>query len=119
MNDKQRRLDAEMLSLGKQRYQHKVKRSKETSLESTTSVGQFLLSETITAMDTSLKEWLDKASSSPGKRHKAYEFLSQLPTKVVCALVCKAVLDGISIERKIASLSVTLGRLLEDEIRFR
>ena len=119
MNDKQRRLDAEMLSLGKQRYQHKVKRSKETTLESTTTVGQYLLSGSITELDKALVDWLDKARNSPGKRHKAYEYLVQLPTKVVAALVAKGILDGISIERKIASLSVTLGRLLEDEIRFR
>lgn len=119
MNDRQRRLDAEMLNLGKQRYQHKVKRSKETSLESTTSVGQYLLSEAITSLDSALQEWLEKAANSPGKRHKAYEYLVQLPTKVVSALVAKAILDGISVERKIASLSVTVGRLLEDELRFR
>ena len=61
MNDKQRRLDAEMLNLGKQRYQHKVKRSKETALESTTSVGQYLLSEAITSLDEALQDWLKKA----------------------------------------------------------
>ena len=119
MNDKQRRLDAEMLDLGKKRYQHKVKRSRETSLESTTPVGQYLLSEAISAMHDSLSRWLDTASQSPGKRHKSHEYLIQLPPKVVAALVCKAVLDGISIERKIASLSVMVGRLLEDELRFR
>ena len=82
MNDKQRRLDAEMLSLGKQRYQHKVKRSKETTLESTTTVGQYLLSGSITELDKALVDWLDKARNSPGKRHKAYEYLVQLPTMV-------------------------------------
>ena len=85
MNDKQRRLDAEMLKLGKQRYQHKVKRSKETTLESTTTVGQYLLSNSITELDTALIDWIDKAQKSPGKRHKAYEYLVKLPTKVVAA----------------------------------
>lgn len=119
MNDKQRKLDSEMVSLGKQRYNHKIKRSRENTLESTTTVGQYLLSESITELDLAIQDWLKKAENSPGKRHKAYQYLVLLPTKVTAALVAKAVLDGISIERKVASLSVTVGRLLEDEIRFR
>lgn len=117
--EKQRQLNEEMTALGKQRYQHKVKRAKETKLESTTSVGQFLLAESVTQLTAALTEWIENASSQPGRRHKAHEYLVQLPPAVVATLAAKAVLDGISIERKIASLSVSIGRLLEDEIRFR
>ena len=39
----QSKLEEEMVRLGRERYYHKVKRAKETSLESTTSVGQHLL----------------------------------------------------------------------------
>ena len=117
--DKQRQLNEEMNALGKERYKHKLKRAKDTKLESTTSVGQFLLAESVTQLSAAIDEWVETASSQPGRRHKAYEHLTQLPSKVVATLVAKAVLDGISIERKIASLSVSIGRLMEDEIRFR
>jgi DNA-directed RNA polymerase, mitochondrial len=119
MSDRQDRLDAEMVNLGKQRYNHKKKRAKETSLESTTTVGQHLLTESLTLMAEALDDWKKTAAAAPGKRHKAYEHLNKLPSVVVAALVTKSVLDCISIERKIVSTAVTIGRLLEDELRFR
>ena len=108
-----------MVSLGRDRYHHKVKRAKETSLESTTAVGQHLLSESIDLMSESLKSWLRSAEHAPGKRHRAYPFLIEIPVKVTSALTARSILDCISIERKIASTAVAIGRLLEDELKFR
>ena len=107
----QSKLEEEMVSLGRSRYQHKLKRAKETSLESTTGVGQHLLAEAIESMGEALKEWL--------KRHRAYPLLKDIPVKVASGLTARCILDCISIERKIASTAVTIGRLLEDELKFR
>ena len=115
----QSNLEEEMVNLGRDRYYHKVKRAKETSLESTTSVGQFLLAESITKLDEALVHWLASAAAAPGRRHRAYPFLNQLPTNVVAGLTSRCILDCISIERKITSTATTLGRLLEDELKFR
>lgn len=115
----QSKLEEEMVDLGKDRYHHKLKRAKETSLESTTSVGQYLLSESISLMTDAVKSWMASASASPGKRHRAYDLLRDLPPKVIAALTARCILDCISIERKIVSTSIMLGRLLEDELRFR
>ncbi len=108
-----------MVSLGRDRYHHKVKRAKETSLESTTAVGQHLLAESIDLMSEALKSWLRTAKTAPGRRHRAYPFLKELPIKVVSGLTARCILDCISIERKIASTAITIGRLLEDEMKFR
>jgi len=89
-----------MIELGRERYVHKVKRAKETKLESTTSVGQRLLSNSITYMAKALDLWIVKASSSPGKRHRALEFLVLLPSEVISGITAKCVLDCISSERK-------------------
>lgn len=118
MKNNQSSLDAEMIELGRERYRHKLKRSKETKLESTTSVGRHLLSESVTQLEAAIVDWIKRAANYPGKRHKAYEYINQLEPKVLAVLVAKAVLDGISIDRKIASLAVSIGRLIEDEIRF-
>ena len=115
----QSKLEEEMVERGKERYYHKIKRAEETSLESTTSVGQYLLAESIAHLDEALVLWLAAASKAPGRRHRAYGFLSQLPTKVVAGLTSRCILDCISIERKITSTATTLGRLLEDELKFR
>mgnify|MGYP003134757901 FL=1 len=115
----QSKLEEEMVALGRDRYHHKLKRAKETALESTTSVGQHLLGESIESLADTLKTWLDNAATAPGRRHKAYEYLIKLPPKVTAGLTARSVLDCISIERKIVSTSVVIGRLLEDEIKFR
>jgi len=115
----QSRLEEEMVDLGRDRYYHKIKRAKETSLESTTSVGQYLLAEAIEKLDEALILWLSAARSAPGRRHRAYQFLEQLPTKVVAGLTSRCILDCISVERKITSTAMTVGRLLEDELKFR
>ena len=115
----QSKLEEEMVSLGRDRYHHKVKRARETSLESTTAVGQHLLAESIDLMTEALKNWLSVASTAPGRRHRAFPFLNEIPPKVTAALTARCVLDCISIERKITSTAVLLGRLLEDELKFR
>jgi len=115
----QSKLDEEMVSLGRERYYHKVKRASETSLESTTSVGQYLLGEAIESLTETLKDWLHNARRSPGRRHRAYPYLEQLPANVVAGLTARCILDCISIERKITSTATIIGRLLEDECKFR
>lgn len=115
----QSKLEEEMVSLGRDRYHHKLKRAKETSLESTTAVGQHLLAESIELMGDALKSWLKSSKSAPGRRHRAYPLLKELPPKVVAGLTARCILDCISIERKITSTAITIGRLLEDELKFR
>ena len=105
--------------MGQERYRHKVKRAKETSLESTTSVGQYLLAESMDELAGALSSWIEAAESAPGRRHRALEFLQILPVKVTAGLSARCVLDCISSERKITSTAVLIGRILEDEIKFR
>ena len=115
----QTKLDEEMVELGRERYQRKVRKAKEMELESTTSVGQRMLGEAIGVLSEAIKEWMQVASKAPGRRHRAYPFLIELPTDVVSALTARTVLDAISIERKITSTATTIGRILEDEYKFR
>lgn len=108
-----------MVDLGIARYNHKIKRASETNLESTTPVGQRLLSESVSSMTSELKSWLKKAAKAPGRRHRAYDSLSQIPADVASGLTARCILDCISTERKIVSMANTIGRTIEDEIKFR
>tara|TARA_Y100001972_G_scaffold46065_1_gene56802 strand:+ start:4434 stop:6881 length:2448 start_codon:yes stop_codon:yes gene_type:complete len=115
----QSKIEDEMVALGRDRYLHKIKRARETSLESTTGVGQHLLSESIGLMSAALKNWLRMAKKTPGRRHRAYPLLSQLPPTIVSGLTSQAIIDCISEEKKIASTAISIGRLIEDEIKWR
>lgn len=115
----QGRLEEEMIEMGRQRYYHKIKRAKETKLESTTSVGQYLLAESIDKLTSEINSWKAKAAQAPGRRHRALQYIDQLPASVVAALTSKCVLDCVSVDRKITSTALTLARTLEDELKFR
>lgn len=115
----QGRLEEEMVEMGRERYLRKVRRAKETSIESTTSVGQYLLSESMEKLAEALKSWIAAAKSAPGRRHRALENLQLLPVKVTAGLTARAVLDCISSERKITSTATIIGRMIEDEVKFR
>ena len=122
MGDKrlsQGRLEEEMIEMGRQRYYHKIKRAKETKLESTTGVGQYLLAESIDKLTFEISSWKAKAAQAPGKRHRALQYIDQLPAPIVAALTSKCVLDCVSVDRKITSTALTLARTLEDELKFR
>ena len=116
---KQRDLEEEMVELGKSRYQSKVAKATQQELETTTPVGQKLLRESVPELTKAIDKWKREASSQPGRRHRALDYIDVLPSKVVSGLTARSVLDAISQQRKITSSAVRLGRLLEDEINFR
>ena len=115
----QQRLEQEMIDLGQQRYWKRVRRAKETNLESTTSVGQHLLANSVTSLTDAIKRWIKEAKKAPGRRHRALEHMEMLPPDVIAGLTARCVLDCVSTERKIVGTANVLGRLLEHEIKFR
>lgn len=108
-----------MVELGKSRYKSKVTKSVTQELETTTPVGQKLLRESIPELSKAIRKWKRDASSQPGRRHRAIDYIDLLPVDVVSGLTSRSVLDAISQQRKITSAAVRLGRLLEDEVHFR
>jgi len=119
MKNHQSKLDEEMVRLGKERYHRGVRKARENGLESTTNVGQRLLSEAMVVLSEEIEVWLHNASESPGRRHRAFPFINSLPTDVVSGLASRCILDSISVEKKITSTATAIGRLLEDELKFR
>lgn len=115
----QRKVNQEMEALGKSRYWNRVNKAKELGLESTTDVGQRLLSECIGRLERSIEDWIRNAERKPGRRHRAYEYLTQLSPAMTAAITAQAVLDCISQNRKIVSTATQVARLLQDEIQFR
>ena len=115
----QSKLDEEMVDLGKERYHRNLRKSVDNELESTTPVGQRLLSEAIGVLAEEIKVWLHNAERSAGRRHRAFEFIRVLPVDVVAALASRCILDSISVEKKITNTATSIGRLLEDEHKFR
>lgn len=107
----------EMVLRGITKSRRQVRSAQERGAESETCYGQVLLREGIPAMVDGLKEWL-KTRKRYAKHSEAYKVLSDMDPKVVCFLAVKSIVDVLSQRRSLASASVRLGAILEDECRF-
>ena len=116
---KQEQLNQEMIDLGRDRYLSKINKAKSMGLETTIPSGQKLLSECSMKMADELVRWMKKASTQPGRRHRALPYLAKLPTRVTGGIVCQVILDSISQQKTLVSTAMSVARYLEDEIKFR
>ena len=115
----QSQVNKEMTDLGKSRYWNRINKAREVGLESTTDAGQRLLSESISKLQDAIDRWIRESERKPGRRHRAHQYITLLPSKVVAAITAQAVLDCISQNRKIVSTATQVARLLQDEVQFR
>mgnify|MGYP003149355945 CR=1 FL=1 len=112
-------LDQEMIQMGKDRYWSKVRRTTENECETYAPVCKRLLGESIESLEQQIREWIKTSETGPGRRHTALPYIKLLPPDILAGLTARAVLDGISQQRTLTSISVRLGQYLEDEHRFR
>lgn len=114
----QRSLDAEMLEASKNRYHRNIARSKEWKLESTTPYGKRIMSEVIplvaTRIDEDITNAVDKGTASTGGF--AAMFLHDKDTMKLSAMVCRTILDMVSVSRTMTSAAVGIAELLVDEV---
>jgi len=116
METKQDGLHSEMMELGKARYRARKQKATEISSESNTIPGRQLLNKCTEEMVKGIVEWLAKARTSPGKHHRCLPFMEMLPPEKIAVLASKAVIDGLSAERMMTSLCISVGRTIEDEV---
>lgn len=115
-----KQLDAEkkMLDAGKERYWRNYRKSQAAGMEANTPVGRRLLAESVTKLTDGIDQWKRQASKAPGVRHRALEYIEQLPSKVVAAITARSVIDSISHGKKLTRSAMTVARLLQDELLF-
>lgn len=112
-------LEAEMAGLGVSRYRSRLAKNRALRLETCTGAGQRVLERAVHELTQGIEAWAAAAAVAPGRRHRVLPLLEQVPTPIVAMLTCRAVIDGIASVRTINSLANTIGRLIEDEVRFR
>ena len=116
METKQDALNVEMTELGKSRYRARKEKASKLSAESNTIPGRQLLNKCSEEMAKGIFAWLTKAKKSPGKHHRCLPFMEMLPEEQIAVIASKAIIDGLSTERMLTSLSISVGRAIEDEI---
>ncbi len=117
---KQYDLEKEMHDLGIHRHQQKVQRTKEKGIESQNPIGRRLLTESVAALALEIDAWKEHVERKPtGQRHGAFEYIDLLDSTLVAAIAARAIIDSISIHRKITKTATQVASLIEDEARWR
>ena len=116
---KQTDLEAEMAELGIARYRSRLAKNRSAKLETCSTAGQRVLERAVDELTKGLEQWTVHASAAPGRMHRVLPLMSLVPLPIVSMLTCRCVIDGIAASRTINSLAAQVGRLIEDEYRFR
>lgn len=112
-------LEAEMTELGVARYRSRLAKNRAAKLETCSTAGQRVLERAVHELTNGLEKWAEHASGSPGRMHRVLPLMNLVPLPIVSMLTCRCVIDGIASSRTINSLAAQVGRLIEDEYRFR
>lgn len=116
MDIKQDALQAEMRALGKSRYRSRRQKATEIASESNTIPGRQLLNRCTEEMAKGIEAWILRASKNPGKHHRCLPFMQMLAAEKMAVIASKVIIDGLSTERMMTSLCISVGRAIEDEI---
>ena len=113
-------LEHEMRDLGVERYRGKVERSKIKEMETNHLVGRRLLTESVSKLADGIRRWKRNTKSTPaGSRHTALPYIESLAADLIAAITAKTVIDSISMHKKLTKTASTVGRMLENEARWR
>jgi|DEB0MinimDraft_10_1074344.scaffolds.fasta_scaffold07218_4 DNA-directed RNA polymerase len=110
--------ETEGLTLGIHRYRKRLQKLRESELESCTSAVQRVLVNSVENMTKAMQSWMSSAKSSAGRLHSVVPLLESMDPALVSLHTSRVILDGISTARTINSLSMSVGRFLEDEMKF-
>jgi DNA-directed RNA polymerase len=116
MESKQDILHKEMRELGKARYRSRKRKATELAAESNTIPGRQLMNRCSQEMAKGIEAWLGKARTNPGKHHRCLPFMELLPPEKMAVIASKVVIDGLSTERMLTSMCISVGRAIEDEV---
>lgn len=109
-----------MVSLGTARYHKAVERAKEREEETSVGYGQRLLSASLVPYIDALQAWVKEAEvKAAGRNLSIAKFFKLLPLDLIAFVSAKGILDCLGLRKSYPSTALHLGKLLEDEYRFR
>ncbi len=121
MFQRQKDLEAEMISLGIKRFREENRQARKGKHESTTPAGIQFLRKGVGKIEKQINELKKKYSSGEPTKHSvdAIERLFELPSDVIAFLSLKACVNHLSTPVKLVKVAHEIGAFLEDEARFR
>lgn len=111
--------EQDMLQLGHERYWNQVSRAIEKGRETDTPPGRWLLRGSVGKLSNAIRDWLKNGMPARGKKPEQVEHIRELGPDLCAFITCRGVLDQLSKPRTVTSVSIALGRHIEDELAFR
>lgn len=109
-----------MCSEGVKRYRNNEVKSKEKSLESTTSMGRVLLQKSVVLLENKLIEFLEETNKGKaGRNFIAGKYLKDINPSVVAFITCKSIINSISDSSRLQKVASYVSKCIEDELRFK
>ena len=115
----QAQLDALSVVEAKRRRDNKRAKGVTKGIETFTGGTAHLLRHSVASVGEAIKKWATKAEKTCGPRHRAVARMKELSPFQLSAITCRAVLNGISTNRTLASVCFDVGKLAESESRLR
>lgn len=118
--EQQVELEERMTGLGQERFWRRIERAKKVGNETATDYGQRLMKEAIAPLSAAIRSFItDAITGKPGRRVAASTLLTEIHPDTAAFLTTKTVLDSASINLTLTFVAISVGRTIEDEIRFR
>ena len=114
----QKKLNEDMVLLGKGRYRGKLESAIGRDAELESKHGQRLMRRILPDYSEAIQSWKDTVNSYDRKARYQIDIQS-LPARVIAYISVRSVIDSISKKRPLSQVSIYLGARLEDELRCR
>ncbi len=115
---RQHTLESEMSALGTERFRRAVAEAREKGRDGQTKYGNSLIASRVAMVSDAITEELAQAAKQPGRRSVAFTYLRLLDADTMAFLAVKGVINGITKRRRLQSTAVSIGRSIEDEVRY-
>lgn len=113
-------LEERMRGLGIRRFRDNTEKAKSRGEESERDSVRRQMDVAIDAMIKGIEEFIAAANTGmAGRKHKVVKYLNMIEPKAAAFLAVKAVFDNISQTSPLQTIALAVGRLIEDELRFR
>lgn len=107
-----------MVLEGISKYRSKTSQARAKQRETASTAGAALLKNSVGEVAEAIKNWSAEARQRPGVNHSSVKLLDLFDPELASFVVCRCIIDCISIRKPLTGTAIAIGTALEDEARF-
>lgn len=115
---RQMELEAEMSSLGTERFRRSIEEARQAGREADTRYGTRLIADGVVLVSAGISKFIRDVGMMHGAKPVAARYLRLIDFDVAAFMGLKGVVDGLQKRRRAQAVGIRIGRAIEDEVRF-